>query len=80
MSDLRLISDITVRLISSSGGDHSIVAAARVSTSGEDALQYADPARAEESAGLIRYLMKHRNTLRALIANVLRSCADSGLA
>src|SRR4051794_40956436 len=60
-TDIELRSDITVRLISSSGGDHSIVAAARVSTSGEDALQYADPARAEESAGLIRYLMKHRH-------------------
>lgn len=38
-----------------------VVAAARVSTSGEDALRYADPAEAEESAGLIRYLMKMRH-------------------
>lgn len=39
-----------------------VVAAARVSTSGEDALAYLDPSKAEESKGLINYLMKHRHS------------------
>jgi thymidylate synthase (FAD) len=52
---------ITVRLIQKSGGDHMVVAAARVSTSGEDAIAYAEPDKAEESAGLINYLMAHRH-------------------
>jgi thymidylate synthase ThyX len=52
---------ITVRLIQSAGGDHMVVAAARVSTSGEEAVKFADPASAEENAGLINYLMKMRH-------------------
>jgi thymidylate synthase (FAD) len=56
-----LTSEIKVRLIQSVGSDAMVVAAAKVSTSGEEALQYADPTRASESAGLISYLMKHRH-------------------
>lgn len=59
--EITLTSEITVRLVQAMGGDHMVVAAARVSTSGEDALVWADPARAEESAGLIRYLLRHRH-------------------
>ncbi len=61
MSDIKLTSDITVNLIEDAGGDHSVVASARVSTCGEDAVKYADPDLAEANAGLIRYLMKHRH-------------------
>lgn len=62
MSDeITLTSEIAVRLVQSTGGDHSIVAAARVSTCGEEALRYADPAEAEGNAGLIGYLMAQRH-------------------
>jgi thymidylate synthase (FAD) len=60
-TDVRLISDITVRPIQQMGGDHMVVAAARVSTSGEDASRWADPSVAAESEGMINYLMKHRH-------------------
>lgn len=54
-------SDMTVRLIQSSGnGDAMVVAAARVSTSGEGALKWRDEP-AEASYGLIRYLLSHRH-------------------
>jgi len=53
-------SEITVRPIQQTGGDHTVVAAARVSTSGEDALACLD-LPADESRGLIRYLMQHRH-------------------
>lgn len=54
-------SDIDVKLIQKMGGDHMVVAAARVSTEGEAAQQYADPEHSQENAGLINYLMKHRH-------------------
>lgn len=54
-------SDITVRLINQTGGDHMVVAAARVSTSGEEASKYAMNPDVKEQAGLINYLMKHRH-------------------
>lgn len=57
----QLISKITVRSIQQMGGDHMVVAAARVSTSGETALQWADPAHEDENYGLIRYLIRHRH-------------------
>lgn len=57
---MRFTSEITVRLVQRAGGDHMVVAAARVSTSGEEALACAD-LPADESAGLIRYLMKMRH-------------------
>jgi len=59
--EIRITSEITVRLIQSCGGDHMIVAAAKVSTNGEEALQYAKEDKAEENRGLIRYLMKMRH-------------------
>jgi thymidylate synthase (FAD) len=59
--EIKCTSEITVRLIQAVGGDHMVVAAARVSTTGEECVQYLDPAKAEENAGLIRYLMKHRH-------------------
>lgn len=60
-TEIRLMSDIAVRPVQQVGGDHMVVAAARVSRSGEDALKYADPSCVEENAGLIRYLMKQRH-------------------
>lgn len=41
MAEIRLTSEITVRLIQSCGGDHVVVAAAKVSTSGEEAAKLA---------------------------------------
>lgn len=61
MSEITLTSEITVRLINSMGGDEMVVAAAKVSTSGEEALQWADPIHAEGNSGLINFLMKHRH-------------------
>ncbi len=58
---IRLTSEIAVEPIQQMGGDHMIVAAARVSTSGPEALEYADEARRDEGAGLINYLLKHRH-------------------
>lgn len=59
--EIKLTSEITVRLIDKMGGDHSVVAAAKVSTCGEDALRFSDPGEAENNAGLINYLMAHRH-------------------
>lgn len=56
-----LTSEITVRLIDAMGGDHSVVAAAKVSTCGEDALKFAHPSAAADNAGLINYLIKMRH-------------------
>jgi thymidylate synthase (FAD) len=54
-------SEITVEPIQHMGGDHMVVAAARVSVSGTEAVSFADPSKVEESAGLINYLMKQRH-------------------
>jgi thymidylate synthase (FAD) len=61
MSEIQLTSEITVRLIDRMGGDHSVVAAAKVSVCGEDALAFADPDKADENAGLINFLVKQRH-------------------
>lgn len=60
-TEIRLTSEITVRLVQAMGGDHMVVAAAKVSTSGAEALALAAPDSAGASAGLIRYLMRHRH-------------------
>jgi thymidylate synthase (FAD) len=57
----KFISDITVRMIDYLGGDHMVVAAAKVSTDGDAAMDYADEEKAEDNKGLINYLMKHRH-------------------
>lgn len=59
--DIRLTSDITVRLVQATGGDAMVVAAAKVSVSGEEALRFADPELAESNSGLISFLMKFRH-------------------
>lgn len=53
--------DIDVELIQSCGGDHMIVAAARVSTNGNECLKFTGEGSAEENTGLINYLIKHRH-------------------
>jgi thymidylate synthase (FAD) len=60
-SEIQFKSDIDVELIQSMGGDHMVVAAAKVSTTGTDALQFATDESAEGNFGLINYLMKHRH-------------------
>lgn len=59
--NITLTSDIMVRLIQSMGGDHMMVAAAKVSTCGEDARLFAEADQSESNFGLINYLMKHRH-------------------
>jgi thymidylate synthase (FAD) len=54
-------SDIDVSVIQSMGGDHMVVAAAKVSVSGVAAATFADPALASDNTGLIDYLMRHRH-------------------
>lgn len=54
-------STVDVKVIQSMGGDHMVVAAAKVSTTGTDALAFASEENAEGNAGLINYLMKHRH-------------------
>lgn len=54
---MRFTSDITVRLVQACGGDHMVVAAARVSTSGEDALDLANM-RVGEKSGVIDSMMR----------------------
>jgi thymidylate synthase (FAD) len=52
---------ITVRLIQQLGDDHMACAAARVSTTGREALAHVGSESVDENAGLINYLMKHRH-------------------
>lgn len=59
--EVQFKSNIDVSLVQYSGGDHMVVAAAKVCTTGEEACHYVDPSQAEGNAGLIRYLMKHRH-------------------
>jgi thymidylate synthase (FAD) len=59
--DIILTDEITVKLINSMGGDSMVVAAAKVSTSGEEALKWAEVENETANAGLINYLMKHRH-------------------
>lgn len=58
---ITLKSDIDVSLVQHVGGDHMIVAAAKVSTNGTDAAALAEESNAEGNAGLINYLIKHRH-------------------
>jgi thymidylate synthase (FAD) len=53
-------SDVTVELVKASAADSDVVFAARVSTMGERSLADVD-ADADESAGLIRFLMRERH-------------------
>lgn len=54
-------STVDVQLIQKMGGDHMVVAAAKVSTNGQDALNFNRPECGEENAGLINYLVKQRH-------------------
>lgn len=58
---IRLTSEIDVELIQTMGGDHMVVAAAKVCTTGNEARQLCEAESAEAHAGLINYLMKHRH-------------------
>lgn len=60
-TEIKLISEITVRTVQKCGGDHMAVAAAKVSTNGEEALKFAEEEEKAGSRGLIRYLMQHRH-------------------
>lgn len=52
---------VDVTPIQQMGGDHMVVAAAKVSTSGTAALSFALPGMEDENAGLINYLVKMRH-------------------
>ena len=71
-------SAVDVRLIQSMGGDHMVVAAAKVSVCGEDALMFADPTCAEDNKGLVNYLIKQRHgtPFEHFCLDVLRPCSD----
>lgn len=58
MQEIKFTSDITVKLIQSVGGDAMVCAAAKVSTSGEEAVKLVDE---EANFGLIKYLLKHKH-------------------
>jgi thymidylate synthase (FAD) len=58
--EMQFKSTIDVQLIQSMGGDHMVVAAAKVATTGTDAAALAD-VPAVDNAGLINYLIKHRH-------------------
>lgn len=60
MTDLTFRSDVTARLMSHMGDDAAIVAAARVSTTGAASEEFRNMP-AEESAGLLNFLMKNRH-------------------
>ncbi len=60
--NIEVTDEINVKLIQKMGGDHMVVAAAKVSVCGEDAIKFADPDLEESNAGLINYLMKHRHS------------------
>jgi thymidylate synthase (FAD) len=61
MQIIQIKRDIDVELVQSCGGDNMVVAAAKVSTAGDEALKFADSSKSEENYGLINYLMKHRH-------------------
>lgn len=61
MPSIILKSEIVVRKVQSVGGDHMVVAAAKVSTSGEEAAIFSIPGSEDSNAGLINYLMSHRH-------------------
>lgn len=59
--EIQFKSTVDVKLIQSMGGDHMVVAAAKVSTNGDACLQFATSEAGEDNFGLINYLMKHRH-------------------
>lgn len=61
MSEIQWKEDIDVRLIRHSGDDAMVVAAAKVSTDPDEALQWALEEHANDARGLIDYLMRHRH-------------------
>lgn len=60
MAEIKFKSTVDVQRVQSMGGDHMVVAAAKVATTGTDAMAFAG-ADAEDNYGLINYLMKHRH-------------------
>lgn len=58
---IKTTSEITVRLVDGFGGDHMIVAAAKVSVNGQEAQEFNDPCKTEDNKGLINYLVKQRH-------------------
>lgn len=61
MQEMQFKSTVDVSLVQSMGGDYMVVAAAKVSTNGPAAMEFAKPDKAEENAGLINYLVKMRH-------------------
>ena len=61
MTEILFKSTIDVEAVQEMGGDHMVVAAAKVSTSGEESKKFNNPDSVKENTGLINYLMKHRH-------------------
>lgn len=60
MTEMKFKSTVDVTQVQSMGGDHMVVAAAKVATTGTDAMAFASVA-SDDNFGLINYLMKHRH-------------------
>lgn len=60
MVDIQVKNNINVNLIQQAGGDHMVVASARVCTTGAECLVNLSE-KQEDNFGLINYLMKHRH-------------------
>lgn len=60
MTDVKFRSDVTVKLINTTGSDAGVIAAARVSTVGADSEEWLS-VPPSESEGLIRFLMRNRH-------------------
>lgn len=58
--DLKFKSTVDVTQVQLMGGDHMVVAAAKVATTGTDAMTFAN-VTSDDNFGLINYLMKHRH-------------------
>ena len=61
MQDILLTSQMSVNSVQNVGGDNMVVAAAKVSTDADEAMQYALDEFQDNNRGLINYLMKHRH-------------------
>jgi len=61
MTEIQTKTTVDIELIQDMGGDYMVVAAAKVSTNGITAKEFASPEKGEENKGLINYLIKQRH-------------------
>lgn len=61
MDEIIFTNKIDVKLVQKMGGDHMVVAAAKVSLSSDEAIKFSVKECNESNFGFINYLMKHRH-------------------